>query len=158
MPPPAGTPDQWAACQATAVALNDVQEAARLHKLPYNAARMRASRERWPVHSRRASALKDARTMQADSVTTLPPRMLQRPTVTEAITEAEATTGKQTKAILSQKLLHSVTFFPDAINLDDMQSLKAAVQTGAILHGWSDQSKTGNTLNIVSDNVNIGLL
>lgn len=159
MPPPIATREQWRAVQDTAVALDSLEAAARQHAINPATVRQRAKRESWPVATRLAPAIAAAQAAQIKHLADrrsrerpdLPPAMSHPVTVTSAVTQDQADTGARTKAVIARKLLSSVTAFADKLPPDQMQSLKAAAQAGAVLHGWGDQAKAGRTLNIISD-------
>ena len=69
--------------------------------------------------------------------------------------------GSQTRLALQRAVM---TASEHAATLDGPRSLESArrvretVESASRLHGWGEHSKSANTLNIVSDNVNIGVL
>lgn len=79
---PAAITADWEAVRDTAVALQSIKLAAEKHEVPYEAARMRASREAWPVGRRLAKALAAAKQAHSKAIVAANPKAVASVTST----------------------------------------------------------------------------
>lgn len=153
MPPPCT--DDWNAVRNTAVALNSIKEAARLHNVPYEAARMRASREKWPVGHRTAKAIADAVQVNRDQLAKVSPSSVTAVTTTsDALVSQLKEHGESTKINLAKVAKNaSEVLLKKKGNalLKQHQAFKNFVSGSGQLHDWGTGSAgAGFTLNVLS--------
>ena len=152
MPPPCT--DNWEAVKATAIARNSIKEAADLHSVPYSAAKMRASREKWPVGQRTAKAVENARQANREQLAKVSPSSVTAVTSTsDALVTALVEDEKQTKHDLSKatrKAAGTLKRMPGAELVSEAQNLKHVAGTAALLHGWEKGQQVGISLNVLN--------
>lgn len=152
--PPACT-DDWNAVKNTAVALNSIKEAADLHNVPYKAAKMRASREKWPVGHRTAKAIANAVQVNRDQLAKTNPSSVTAVTTTsDALLSKLKETGESTKINLAKVAKHaSEVLLKKKGNalLKQHQAFKNFVSGSGQLHDWGTSSAGGSiNLNILT--------
>jgi formiminotetrahydrofolate cyclodeaminase len=153
MPPPCT--DDWNAVKNTAVALNSIKEAAELHNVPYEAARMRASREKWPVGHRTAKAIANAVQVNRKQIAKANPNAVTAVTTTsDALISRLKEHGENTKQNLAEVAENaSKVLLKKKGNalLKQHQAFKNFVSGSGQLHGWDEgKGSTGPTLNVLS--------
>jgi hypothetical protein len=99
---PAAIHADWSQVRDTAVALQSIKLAAQEHGVPYEAARMRASREKWPVGQRLAKVITDAKQVHASAVAKANPNAVTSVTSTSDVLQKQLEAGHN-PAILSLK-------------------------------------------------------
>lgn len=161
MPAPCTT--DWPAVRATAIALNSIKEAAELHKVSYDAAKMRASREAWPVGRRPAKAVQSAEEVNQAQLAKINPKSVTSVTSTaDALTSVLVNDERETRMSLSKatrKAARAVEGLPGVQVFGKARSLKDLVSSAAQLHGWGERGGEGGPdINILSigGNVNLG--
>jgi NADH dehydrogenase/NADH:ubiquinone oxidoreductase subunit G len=131
--------------KVTAIARGSLKEAASLHKVPYSAVKMRASREKWPVGRRTAQAVQQAREVEQTQLAKISPQSVTRVTSTaDALVTALAEDSSETRHDLSKaarKAASKLREMPGAEILSSAQDMKHVANTASMLHGWAEQGR-----------------
>jgi hypothetical protein len=153
MPPPCT--DDWNAVKNTAVALNSIKDAADLHNVPYKAAKMRASREKWPVGHRTAKAIANAVQVNREQLAKANPLSVTAVTTTsDALISKLKEHGESTKINLAKVAKNASEVLlkkKDNALLKQHQAFKNFVSGSGQLHDWGTSSQGGSiNLNILT--------
>jgi hypothetical protein len=161
MPAPSTT--DWPAVKATAIARNSIKEAAALHNVPYDAAKQRACREKWPVGRRLGKAVQEAKSLeQAQLVKVNPSAVTSVTSTADALVTALAEDNRETRMSLSsatRKAARSLQGMPGGDIVNGARKLKDVVSSAGIIHGWNESGNDqGADMLILSigGNVNLG--
>jgi hypothetical protein len=154
MPPPCT--NDWEAVKATAIARNSIKEAAKLHNVPYTAAKKRASREKWPVGRRPAKAVREAKAFNQGQLVKANPRAVSCVTSTaDALVIALENDSQETRLDLSKAARKAAKAFRTMQGravISEAQNLKHVVNSASQLHGWEERPMVGVNLQILNVN------
>lgn len=148
MPPPSTS--DWPAVKATAIARNSIKEAADLHSVPYTAAKMRASREKWPVGQRTAQAVEKAKQANREQLAKVSPASVTAVTSTsDALVTALAEDSQATRIGFSKAgrkaAEHLATLAPQVlVDKDTAQSAKHWHGVASGTHAWDEKPESNN--------------
>ncbi len=145
MPAPLLDAAGWERVESSAVALQSLRAAADAHGLPYMAVLQRAHREHWPVgkeaearrKARRDNVLAEA---AANGRTIVSSPVMRTERASDVLDWVIHEQGRQTRAMLSQGLLHAAgqarkTKHPLRLARD----IKAVTDAASTLHGWTKE-------------------
>jgi hypothetical protein len=154
MPPPCT--DDWNAVKNTAIALNSIKEAASLHNVPYKAAKMRASREKWPVGHRTAKIVAEAVQVKREQLAKINPASVTAVTSTsDALETALIEDGKATRKAFSKatrKFAEHVAKLKPSMAVARSIAVKNWTGVGSTVYNWGTGQLGGSiNLNILTN-------
>jgi hypothetical protein len=154
---PAALTVDWSAVKATAVALNSIKRAAEQHGVTYEAARVRACRETWPVGRRPAKAVQQAKAVeQAQLVKVTPEAVTSVTSTADALSTALAEDSNATKtgfSRMARRVAEAAAGYQAPKALKNSRALRDVATIAGQVHGWD--AKTGDDRRVM---INIGIL
>jgi hypothetical protein len=88
----------WSEVKATAISTGNLQRAAELHGLPYDAVRQRSSREKWPVGHRLQRAVTEAKAAVTAQIVKASEGRVTVVTAADAIASENAENGARSRS------------------------------------------------------------
>lgn len=143
----------WSEVKATAIATGNLQRAAELHGLPYDAVRQRSSREKWPVGFRVHKAVTEAKAAVTAQVQAATQGRVTVVTAADAIAEVNKENGRRGRAALLRYGARSAEHLAD---LDPAEAVMLAPQAASITKvlatadNWGDQSNQKVRINVLA--------
>lgn len=160
---PAAITTDWPAVKATAIARNSIKEAADLHGVTYESARVRACREEWPVGRRPAKMVQQAKDAEQAQLVKVSPQAVTSVTSTaDALATALADDSRATRAALATAARKAGEAFARKDGEEVIELAKPFQQitsAAGMIGGWGDKGQDqGADMLILSigGNVNLG--
>ena len=143
----------WSEVKATAISTGNLQRAAELHGLPYDAVRQRSSREKWPVGFRVHKAVTEAKAAVTAQIQASTEGRVTVVTAAEAIAEENANNSRRSRAAA---LRYSARTLEHAADLDPETALASAsdvssvVKVASVAGGWAAPASGSVTISLLS--------